>query len=852
MTIEPSLQQDALSSIEQLLTEAVNHQQAGELQEAGELYLSILQKHPNHPDANHNMGLLAVQMNQPVASLPYFNVALDADPSRGQYWVNYIDALYLAGQLDDARKIMALARQQGLQGDGVEALAERLEGDMPVAKQPDVEDQQTSTVSSPIVPAVPQNSHKAIKTKHNKLGKPATHKGNIPSPQEINSLVALFTAGRFTEAATLAQSMTERFPLHEFGWKALGAVFKQMGRSADALLPMQKAVTLSPRDDEAHYNLGVTLQELGRVDEAEVGYRRALKINPEYADAYANLGLILKGTGRLDEAEINFRRAIKIKPNYAEAYINLGATLQELGRLDEAEASYRCAIQIDPRRIEAHTNLGSTLKELGRLDEAEASCRCAIQIDPRCVEAHISLGVVLYELGRADEAEAFYRRALEIKPDSAAAFSNILLCLSHNAAVDADKLFIEHLFFGEKFEAPLRNNWPQHNNSRDPDRCLQIGFVSGDFRNHPLTSFIEPILLHLSKYPNLSLRAYSNYFAEDSVTQRLRTYFTRWENVGALTNCAFAEKLQRDGIDILIDLSGHTGYNRLLTFARKPAPVQVSWMGYPGTTGLKAMDYFLSDRFFTPPGQFDDQFTEKIVCLPAGAPFLPHKDAPAVNDLPALSNGHVTFGSFNRLNKLSPSVIALWSQFLRALPDSRMVIGGMPEVGKYETLIKWFTHEGIDRERLDFHTRGSMESYLCLHYQVDICLDTFPYNGGTTTLHALWMGVPTITLAGNTVAGRSGAAVLGNVDLGDFIAHNEDEYVQKGLLWAGNLKALSDIRTELRERFSKSAVGQPEVIAAGLERALRIMWQRWCQGLPAESFEVTQQELVDATREVVK
>jgi protein O-GlcNAc transferase len=288
----------------------------------------------------------------------------------------------------------------------------------------------------------------------------------------------------------------------------------------------------------------------------------------------------------------------------------------------------------------------------------------------------------------------------------------------------------------------------------------------------------------------------------------------------------------------LIDLSGHTAKHRLLTFARKPAPVQASWIGYPGTTGLHAMDYYLSDRFMFPDVGFDSQLTEKIVKLPASVPFLPSKDAPPVNALPALSNGYMTFGSFNRSNKISRPVIALWAQLLRALPDSRMLLGAMSQDGQYQTLIDWFAQEGIVRERLDFHARSSMERYLGLHHQIDICLDTFPYNGGTTTFHALWMGVPTLTLAGQTIASRSGASILGHVNLEAFTAHDVADFKKKGLYWADHPGELSIIRTGLRERFTKSASGQPAVIAAGLERALRIMWQRWCAGLPAASFEV--------------
>jgi predicted O-linked N-acetylglucosamine transferase (SPINDLY family) len=978
-------------SIDQVLHQAIAHHQSGQLQEAGELYQAILQSQPNHPEANHNLGVIAVQIKLPAAGLPYFVVALDAEPTRGQFWLSYIDALFQDGQLETAREVIALAQQQGLEGVEAEALALRLEGGSQSAEYPSALEE-----SLPISSAVSQNSTKK------------------PSIQEIDSLAALFTEGRLTEATTLAQEMTARCPQHEFGWKALGAIFKQMGRSADALAPMQKAAALSPNDVEAQYNLGVTLQDLGRLNEAEDSYRRALQINPDYVDAHSNLGATLRGLGRLDEAEVSLRRAmeikpdntevlsnlgvilhelgrldeaevssrralqikpdnaaahsnlgntlrdlhrldeavasyqraLQIKPDYADAHFNLGNTLKELGRFDEAVASYQRALQIKPDYAYAHFNLGNTLNELGRHDEAETSYRCALQINPNFAEAHYflgltlndlgrmneavvsfrqalqinpdnaeahhilgftlqklgrlyeaeasyrqalqinpdnaeahcNLGVAIGDMGRLDEAETSYRRALQIKPDYALAHcnlgrifwdlghlgeaeacwrqalqlkpdfalahSNLLFCLTQNPTVDAETLFSEHCRFGAQFESPLLANCPQFTNSPNADRALRIGFVSGDLRDHAVAYFIEPVLAHLSNYPQLTLYAYYNHVIDDNVTQRLRKHFAHWNFIAGLSDADLAEKIRADNIDILIDLSGHTAKNRLLTFACKPAPVQASWIGYPSTTGLSTMDYYLADRFYLPLGQFDNQFTEKIVQMPAAGSFLPHMGSPHdVNALPALKNGHVTFGSFNRPSKLNQAVIALWSQLLRALPDSRMLLGAMPEKGQYDTLIEWFAQEGIPRERLIFYPRMDMDAYLALHHQVDICLDTFPYNGGTTTIHALWMGVPTLTLAGGTAAGRSGATLLGHVGLDEFIASDMADFVQKGLSLATNLAALSDIRIGLRERFANSAIGQPALVAAGVERTLRIMWQRWCNGLPAKSFEVTLQDI---------
>ncbi|HWG71471.1 MAG TPA: hypothetical protein VN692_18805, partial [Steroidobacteraceae bacterium] len=303
-----------------------------------------------------------------------------------------------------------------------------------------------------------------------------------------------------------------------------------------------------------------------------------------------------------------------------------------------------------------------------------------------------------------------------------------------------------------------------------------------------------------------------------------------------------------DEIDVLIDLSGHTSLNRLRTFARKPAPIQASWIGYPGTTGLRAMDYYLADRHFLPPGRFDGQFTEKLVHLPANVPFQPYEPAPPINVLPALETGSMTFGSFNRLGKINADTIAMWSQLLRALPGSRMIVGGLPRDGREQVLIDRFVSEGVARQRLTLHGRGTMDAYLALHQQVDICLDTYPYSGGTTTIHALWMGVPTLTLAGPTPSARQGAAILGQLGLDEFVAATCADFVAKGSYWAAHAGELAEVRAGLRDRWRRSPARKPEVVADSLERAIRRMWTRWCAGLPAESFQIFESESPEMER----
>jgi predicted O-linked N-acetylglucosamine transferase (SPINDLY family) len=313
-----------------------------------------------------------------------------------------------------------------------------------------------------------------------------------------------------------------------------------------------------------------------------------------------------------------------------------------------------------------------------------------------------------------------------------------------------------------------------------------------------------------------------------------------WNAVANVTDALLAQKIMDDGIDILIDLSGHTGLNRLRTFARKPAPIQASWLGYPGTTGLTAMDYYLADPLFLPPGDFDRHFTEKLLYLHAFAPFQPHPAAPPVNDLPALRTGFLRFGSFNRLGKITDASIRLWSQLLLALPSATMLLAGVAPDERHNSLLSRIMANGVTSDRLSFHPRCGMDEYLALHHQVDLCLDTTPYTGGTTTCHALWMGVPTLTLAGATPASRQSAANQEMIGLVGFCARNPVEFVERGVYWSTHLAELADVRAQLRTRWEQAPAHQTDLTAEVLKCALRQMWRRWCAGLPAQSFEINE------------
>jgi len=864
MTDAESPQQTAELSIEQALQQALARHQAGQLQEAGELYLVILQAHPNHPEANYNMGVLAVQMKQPAAGLPYFMAALDADPARGQYWLNYIDALFQAGQLEDARQVLALAQQQGLQGDAIEALALRLKGGAPLTAQANAENRQAIGETLPVSSAAPQNSQKTSKTKHSKpnksTGKSVTHQGNSPSHQETNTLMMLFTEGRLAEAAALAQAMTVRFPLYAFGWKALGAVFQQMGRSADALAPIQKAAALSPSDANTHNTLGNILSDLGRLDEAEVSLRRALEIKPDYADAYSNLGAnlydlkrldeaeasyrralqinpdladahynlgnTLKSLGRLDEAETSYRRALQIKPDYAQAHSNLGITLNDLGRPDEAEVSLRRALQIKPDYAQAYSNLGNALKDLGRQDEAEASYRRALQIKPDLAEAHSNLGGILEDMVRLGEAEASYRQALEINPNFAKAHSNLLFLLNYTSCIAPSYDFAAASQYGKNVADKIKSRFVEWTCARQPER-LRIGFVSGDFKNHPIGYFLEGMLAKLD--PNsLELIAYQTDNRADEITARIKPHFSAWKSLFGLSDEAAAQLIHNDSVHVLIDLSGHTRYNRLPVFAWKPAPVQASWLGYLGTTGVAAMDYLIADPWTLPVTE-EVHFSEKIWRLPETyLCFTPPDEDVAVAPLPAISNGYITFGSFNNLAKMNDAVVALWARVLQNVPESRLFLKTkqLKDASVRKIIVERFAAQGIDTRRLALEGNVPQRmKHLESYNRVDIALDPFPYPGITTSVEGLWMGVPLITLSGERFLSRQGVGLLMNAGLPEWIASDADDYVARAVSHASDLQRLAKLRNGLRQQVLASPIMDTRRFAMHFGAALRDMWR---------------------------
>lgn len=608
----------------------------------------------------------------------------------------------------------------------------------------------------------------------------------------------------------------------------LVVALRDAGRLEEAAVNCREAIALAPGFAEAHLAHASVLKHMGRLSEAIASCEHALDLKPDLVAAHNLLGTIFQGQHRFDEAIAGYEKALSFRPDNFEAKANLGSALMALGRLDEAIAILQELLAIKPGSARVHYNLGLALMRLGRMEEAASHLRRAIASDPELSIAHFDLAFVLQTGGELDEALECYKRALALEPDNAAYHSNVLYFAQYSPDLSPSQLFAEHVRFAQRFEWPLLAAWRLHANSRDPERRLKIGYVSGDFCNHAVAYFIEPVLACHDK-SQVEVFCYYSSRRRDAVTDRLAVLADHWFPCQDSSAEELAERIRADGIDILVDLSGHTAKNRLLTFARKPAPIQATWIGYAGTTGLVSMDYRITDAYMDPPGSTEQYHTEKLIRLPeTGAAYRPPEGYPNVNSLPALNGATFTFASFNYLAKLNPRVIALWARLLAAMPQARLMLGNAGEPGVQQRLVEMFGQAGVPAERLWFQPRMPLLDYLALHHQVDLALDPFPYNGGTTTNHSLWMGVPVITLAGENMVSRCGVTLLSRVGLTDFIVGSEEEYLQRALQFAQDLPELNRIRQSLRGRMGEGSSNGAEAVTRHLEGAYRDIWRKWC------------------------
>jgi predicted O-linked N-acetylglucosamine transferase (SPINDLY family) len=647
--------------------------------------------------------------------------------------------------------------------------------------------------------------------------------------EALNVAMQHHQAGELAQAEEIYRLVLQADPSDANALAMLGVVCHQKGQHQEAVDWLRKAVALFPHSSVYHTNLAAACAALGRWDEAAASYAEVVRTRPDSAQDRNKLGDALRQLGRLAEAEACFREALRLKPEYPEALTNLGAALADQGRLGDALEKYREAMRLRPDLPEAHHNLGIVFSAMNKPDEALVCFEQALRLQPGSALILNSLGSVHRDQGRAEKAISCYRMAVAANPELDFIYSNLLLALHYSAGYDPELALVEHVNWGKRFGEKPAAHQPHQPLNRDPDRRLRLGYVSGDFREHVQGRYIEPVIKAHDR-ERVEVFCYSNVGSPDARTERIKTSADAWRSTFGLSDAQAADLIRKDQIDVLVDLAGHTGGNRLGVFAKKPAPIQATICGYPSTTGLAAMDYRITDPHGDPPGQTERYHVEKLIRVPKAQWVCQPPLAPDVGPLPAQAPEQVTFGSFNSLSKVTDEMIGRWSQILKELPGAKLlIVSGAGKRGD-ERVRNTFDTYGISKERVELVERApSTEDYFRLYHRVDICLDTHPYSGCNSTADALWMGVPVITLATKAFVSRQGVAPLTFVGLGDLVAETAPAYIEAATRLARDLPRLRELRGQLRERLRSSPICDPTGFTRDLEAVYREMWQQLCR-----------------------
>ena len=617
-----------------------------------------------------------------------------------------------------------------------------------------------------------------------------------PVLQKLQTALAHFQARRFAEAQSICRQVLSSNPNCADAIGMLGLIALQVGNIPSAGELLTKAISLQPRHAKFHHDLGLVLSAAGRNDDAVKAFQEATRLRPDYAEAHNNLGTVLKRRRRLEEAVAAYERATRAAPKFAEAFYNLGNCLKECGRLDDAVEAYRRALTIRP-------------------DFAEALC---------------NLGTVLKDVGEQEEAVACQARAVELKPDPGIA-STYLCTLQFDPVQSLQYILDRHAWWDRTYAQPLAAAAPPHTNDPSPDRRLKLGYVSPDLSLHPVAYCLMPVFRN-HDHTQFEVYCYCDVEHPDAVTAQFRSHVDVWRDTRGYRDEQLAQLVRSDQIDVLIDLAGHSNGNRLLAFARKPAPVRINWLGWPGTTGMESMQR-IGDRFIDAP---EAVFRDRTVHLPDSFwcfdPEVVEKVEAEVNPLPALKAGYVTFGCTNNFGKITGLTLDVWAQILTSVPGSRLLLRA-PTPRTRQRVVDRLARGGVDPARVEFAGKLPRQQYWELYNRIDINLDATPYNGHVTTMDSAYMGVPMVSLAGGVPLARAGYSILSNLGLPEFVAFDAPGYVRIAVEAAANLARLSDLRGSLRERIRSSPLMDAVRFTRNIEAIYRRAWREWCAGQPA-------------------
>lgn len=778
---------------------ALRHHQAGQLQQAETLYRQVLAANPRHADSLHLLGVIARQFGRSALAIEYIDNAIKIEPRAAAYHTSRGNVFKDAGGTKDAEACYREALR--LQPDFPDALA------------------------------------------------------------NLGGL--LIELGRFSEAEIVCRQAVALRP--DFAAQMnLGLALSGLDRFEEAVECHRHAARLKPDSAAAHNNLGRALEKFGRQGDAEASFKEAVRLKPDFVDAHNNLGAAYRKTHRLASALACFQAAVQLRPDFIEARINLSDTLHLLGRAAEAEPHGREAVRLNPKSPDAHNSLGLSLSDLGRHEEAEASYREAIRFRPGFPTAHANLGNALRELGRVEDAEASYREALRLEPNHQEALKGLALALmtqrkfteaiahlesSLSAILESDsgwkvilgallyvpdisldERFARHLAFGQAMTKRVQAHSlpPQLPNNRDPGRRLRVGWLSSDFHQHPVARNIG-ILFRNRDQSAFETYCYADMKRSDAMTDAFKRQSDAWRSISGLDDAEVAEMIRADRIDIMIYLAGHFDDNRPQVAAWRPAPIQIS-MFDTATSGISQMDYFVADHMLA-PARRPEKFTERVLRLPSCYVHEPPQGGPDPGTPPCLTGAPVTFASFHNPMKLHPKIFTVWGDILRRIPEARLHFQYMERFADEplkKAICRDLGEDLVSRITFGVLTR-SIGDHLNLYNQVDIALDPFPFNGSTATFEALWMGVPIVTLLGDTIVSRWTASMLSKVGMNDLIATSPEQYVDIAVRLATDRDRLSELRRTLRDRLAHSSICDGSRAGRYFERALRAVWRKWCR-----------------------
>jgi protein O-GlcNAc transferase len=827
---------------ELLMNAAIRCQQAGQLAEAENLYRQILASDSGHIGSLHNLALIAHRRGQHTEAIALLERAMSLNDLVPACHNSLGTTLCAVGRLSEAithfKKALALdptyAEAHNNLGNAL-----KNQGRMDEA----VVQFQRALALNPSLPEAHNNIGNAFRDS-GKLDEAvlsyrralATNPNFADAYHNLGAV--LQDQGELNEAVSHYRRALACQPGHLEALNNLGNVLKSQGQLEETVALYQQALALNPGHIQARHNLGAAYEALANWDAAITEYEQTFSLLPGEIEARIAFGNRLKSLGRLEEAVTQYKRALKVDPESVQAYFCLSAALHDQGELDEAVAQLQQALSRKPDFAEAHNNLGNALTAQGKLDEAVEHYRRALSLEPDAHKVHSNLGATLKGQGHLEEAIAQFERAMVVKPDFVTAHSNLLFCLLYDDRLSPGQLLDAHREWNLKHGQP-RRRLHTYGNDRSLDRRLRVGYVSGDFRQHPVASFLDPLIAAHDRQV-VEVLCYAEVRRPDLVTERFQALADHWRVTMGLSDEALADQIVADKVDILVDLAGHTANNRLTVFAQKPAPVQVTWLGYPSSTGLSAIDYRLVDAVTDPWDEIPSPASEKLFRLDGcflcyGIP----NDGPARSLPPSVATDTVTFGSFNSPSKYSDATMDAWAELLAQMPRARLLLKGMP-----------FTdHATQARYRGRLAERGVAPNRITLlgpipdrvghlaHYgEVDIALDPFPYNGTTTTCEALWMGVPVVCLRGDRHSGRVGASLLTTLGLDELIAEDIEGYVEIAVRLAQDRPRLIDLSGSLRAKMAASPLCDARAFARKVEAAYRSMWRRWCEELEAGSL----------------